>query len=94
MKCLKKIGTRRGLLKQSIRREVGVLFLAPGILGVVHVLFGLQMFGLFMQNPYKRYLGSVYDLLRIVFHLLCTDDMVIYRNRIEKEIVKKLSCIK
>ncbi|EMF0372681.1 hypothetical protein JRM59_002627, partial [Enterococcus faecium] len=43
-----------GLLKQSIRREVGVLFLAPGILGVVHVLFGLQMFGLFMQNPYKN----------------------------------------
>ncbi|EME7170191.1 hypothetical protein OUS01_002669 [Enterococcus faecium] len=43
-----------GLLKQSIRKEVGVLFLAPGILGVVHVLFGLQMFGLFMQNPYKN----------------------------------------
>lgn len=50
---LEKIGTRRGLLKQSIRREVGVLFLAPGILGVIHVLFGLQMFHLFMQNPYK-----------------------------------------
>ena len=52
-KMLEKIGTRRGLLKQSIRREVGVLFLAPGILGVVHVLFGLPMFGLYMQEPYK-----------------------------------------
>ncbi|WP_165005748.1 ABC transporter permease [Enterococcus sp. ZJ1668] len=50
---LEKIGTRRALLKQSIRREVGVLFLAPGILGVVHVLFGLQMFKLLMVDPYK-----------------------------------------
>lgn len=49
---LQKIGTRQGLLKQSIRREIGVLFLAPGILGVVHVLFGLQMFKLLMSDPY------------------------------------------
>lgn len=49
---LEKIGTRRGLLKASIRKEIGVLFAAPGILGVVHVLFGLQMFKLLMSDPY------------------------------------------
>lgn len=51
---LGKIGVRNKLLKQSIKREIGVLFLAPGILGVVHVLFGLQMFSVFIQNPYNN----------------------------------------
>ena len=51
---LGKIGVRNNLLKQSIKREIGVLFLAPGVLGVVHVLFGLQMFSVFIQNPYNN----------------------------------------
>lgn len=41
---LYKIGTRRKVLKQSIRHEIGVLFLLPGILGVIDVLFGLRLF--------------------------------------------------
>lgn len=49
---LKKIGTRTSLLKGSIRKEIGVLFLVPGILGMIHVLFGLQMFTTLMINPY------------------------------------------
>ena len=71
---LEKIGTRRGLLKQSIRREVGVLFLAPGILGVVHVLFGLQMFGLFMQNPYKDIWVpfTIFFVLYFIYYVLTT----------------------
>ncbi|MCV3188211.1 peptide ABC transporter permease [Enterococcus faecium] len=63
-----------GLLKQSIRREVGVLFLAPGILGVVHVLFGLQMFGLFMQNPYKNIWApfTIFFVLYFIYYVLTT----------------------
>lgn len=49
---LKKIGTRTSLLKGSIRKEIGVLFLVPGILGMIHVLFGLQMFTTLMIDPY------------------------------------------
>lgn len=49
---LKKIGTRTSLLKESIRKEIGVLFLVPGILGMIHVLFGLQMFTTLMIDPY------------------------------------------
>lgn len=49
---LKKIGTRTSLLKGSIRKEIGVLFLVPGILGMIHVLFGLQMFKTLMIDPY------------------------------------------
>lgn len=49
---LNKIGARMSLLKQSIRREIAVLFLAPGILGAVHVLFGLKMFTSLLSEPY------------------------------------------
>ncbi|WEI93551.1 ABC transporter permease [Enterococcus casseliflavus] len=49
---LKKIGTRTSLLKGSIRKEIGVLFLVPGILGMIHVLFGLQMFTTLIIDPY------------------------------------------
>ena len=51
---LKKIGTRTSLLKGSIRKEIGVLFLVPGILGMIHVLFGLQMFTTLMIDPYHN----------------------------------------
>lgn len=51
---LKKIGTRTSLLKKSIRKEIGVLFLIPGILGMIHVLFGLQMFTTLMIDPYHN----------------------------------------
>ena len=53
-RMLSKIGTRQALLKQSIRREIGVLFLGPGLLGMIHVLFGLQMFSAFLSEPYHQ----------------------------------------
>lgn len=51
---LQKIGTRPSVLKHSIRQEIGALFLLPGIVGVVHVLFGLQLFKALMVNPYAN----------------------------------------
>ncbi|WP_459581188.1 FtsX-like permease family protein, partial [Enterococcus gallinarum] len=51
---LRKIGTRNALLKKSIRKEIGVLFLVPGLLGIVHVLFGLQMFKMLLSDPYDQ----------------------------------------
>ncbi|MFV0559812.1 MAG: FtsX-like permease family protein [Enterococcus sp.] len=53
-RMLEKIGARRSLLKASIRKEIGVLFLVPGILGMVHVLFGLQMFTTLLEQPYNK----------------------------------------
>lgn len=49
---LYKIGTRKAVLKQSIRREIGALFLLPGVLGVIDVLFGLRLFRVFLPRPY------------------------------------------
>lgn len=53
-RMLNKIGARQALLKQSIRKEIGVLFLGPGLVGMIHVLFGLQMFKAFLSEPYQQ----------------------------------------
>lgn len=49
---LDKIGVRPQVLKSSIRKEIGILFALPALLGVIHVLFGLQFFKALMANPY------------------------------------------
>ncbi|MGM0240653.1 ABC transporter permease [Enterococcus sp. AZ103] len=50
---LNKIGARRNLLQSALKKEIGILFLVPGILGIFHVLFGLQMFKSLLQQPYQ-----------------------------------------
>ncbi|WP_225049008.1 FtsX-like permease family protein [Lacticaseibacillus kribbianus] len=50
---LQKIGVRQGLLRKSVRQEIGALFAFPAGLGMVHVLFGLQMFNGLLQHPYQ-----------------------------------------
>ncbi|MDF7682889.1 FtsX-like permease family protein [Lactobacillus sp. ESL0679] len=47
-----KIGTRRRILKRSVAEEIGMLFLIPGVLGVIDVLFGLQLFRTILYHPY------------------------------------------
>jgi len=50
---LAKIGTRTSELNNALRKEIAVLFILPGIVGVVHVLFGLKMFSFIMiGSPY------------------------------------------
>ena len=71
---LGKIGAKRKLLKQSIRREIGVLFLAPGILGAIHVIFGLEMFGTLMSNPYHNIWLPflIFFVLYFIYYILTT----------------------
>lgn len=69
---LRKIGARNGLLKKSIRKEIGVLFLVPGLLGIVHVLFGLQMFKMLLSDPYDQIWlpFAIFVALYVVYYLL------------------------
>lgn len=69
---LEKIGTRRQLLLKSIRKEIGVLFLVPGLLGVIHVLFGLQMFKTLLSEPYNSIWLPflIFFVLYFVYYLL------------------------
>ncbi|WP_410985544.1 FtsX-like permease family protein [Bacillus cereus] len=51
---LRKIGVRRELLTKSIYKELFLVFLFPAIVGIVHVLVGMNIFGRFLIDPYFR----------------------------------------
>jgi putative ABC transport system permease protein len=71
---LGKIGTRKKLLRRSVNREIGVLFALPAVLGVVHVLFGLQLFEVsgLLTHPYRELLVpfSVFGILYLGYYAL------------------------
>ena len=51
---LRKIGVRRELLTKSIYKELFLVFLFPAIVGIVHVLVGMNIFSDFVVDPYFR----------------------------------------
>ncbi|MEI5925536.1 ABC transporter permease [Bacillus albus] len=51
---LRKIGVRRELLTKSIYKELFLIFLFPAIVGIVHVLVGMNIFSRFLVDPYFR----------------------------------------
>ncbi|UHA73204.1 FtsX-like permease family protein [Paenibacillus sp. 481] len=51
---LRKIGVRKELLTKSIYKEQFYVFLFPAIVGIVHVLIGLNMFSFIILDPYYR----------------------------------------
>ncbi|KXY42635.1 ABC transporter permease [Bacillus cereus] len=51
---LRKIGVRQELLTQSIYKELSFVFLVPAIIGIVHILVGMNMFGPLLIDPYFR----------------------------------------
>ncbi|OLR24746.1 FtsX-like permease family protein [Bacillus cereus] len=51
---LRKIGVRRELLTKSIYKELFFVFLFPAIVGIVHILVGMHMFGGLLRDPYFR----------------------------------------
>ncbi|QWI73039.1 ABC transporter permease (plasmid) [Bacillus mycoides] len=51
---LRKIGVRRELLTKSIYKELFLVFLFPAIVGIAHVLIGMNIFGFILVDPYFR----------------------------------------
>ena len=49
-----------------------MLFLVPGLLGIVHVLFGLQMFKMLLSDPYDQIWlpFAIFVALYAVYYLL------------------------
>ncbi|EEK61452.1 ABC transporter permease [Bacillus cereus] len=50
----RKIVVRRELLTNSIYKELYFIFLFPAIVGITHILFGMNMFSPILINPYSR----------------------------------------
>ena len=51
---LRKIGVRHSELSTSIYKELFIIFLFPAIIGLAHVLIGMNMFSFIILNPYYR----------------------------------------
>ncbi|EOO29536.1 ABC transporter permease [Bacillus cereus VD133] len=51
---LRKIGVRRDLLTKSIYKELFLVFIFPAIVGIAHVLVGMNIFGFILVDPYFR----------------------------------------
>ncbi|UFT99647.1 ABC transporter permease [Radiobacillus kanasensis] len=51
---LRKIGVRRSLLSKSIYKELFLIFLFPAIVGLIHVIVGMQMFSFILVEPYTK----------------------------------------
>ncbi|WP_018758144.1 FtsX-like permease family protein [Paenibacillus terrigena] len=51
---LRKIGVRRELLMKSMYKELFYVFLFPAIIGIIHVLIGMEMFSFILVHPYFR----------------------------------------
>ncbi len=51
---LRKIGVRQEKLKKSIYKELFLVFLFPGLIGLVHVLIGMEMFSFILIEPYTK----------------------------------------
>jgi putative ABC transport system permease protein len=76
---LQKIGARPQALRRSIRQEIGALFLLPGLVGIVHVLFGLQMFKTLLSQPYANLLVP-FGLLIVLYGLYYLATVWIYQS--------------
>ncbi|WP_143462516.1 FtsX-like permease family protein [Levilactobacillus enshiensis] len=74
-RMLYKVGVRQNLMRWGIAKEIGILFLIPGIMGVIDVLFGLQMFKPLMVAPMSPYLGIgstflIFIGLYVIYYLI------------------------
>lgn len=89
---LNKIGTRRSVLKRSIWVQILGLFTLPGILGIIDVAFGLQMFsrsGLLIGGAYQTFAittGGFLILYLIYFAVtvLIYSRIVVPKTKVEK----------
>lgn len=86
---LQKIGARPQVLRRSIRQEIGILFLLPGIVGIVHVLFGLRLFAGILQAPYSN-LALPFGLFIVLYGLYYLVTAWMYQNIvIDKKLAAK-----
>ncbi|MEC2765777.1 ABC transporter permease, partial [Bacillus thuringiensis] len=71
---LRKIGVRKELLIKSMYKELGIVFLFPAILGLIHVLVGMNVFTFvkFFVNPYVN-IGlpiCIFLIIYVVYYLI------------------------
>lgn len=74
---LRKIGVRRSMLTKSIYKEISYLFIFPAIIGISHVLVGLNLFSFILAGPVCKSVGANWDFLSHLFHLLLDNSSIV-----------------
>lgn len=69
---LRKIGVRHEVLTKSIYKELFLVFLFPAIVGIIHVLAGMNMFaGLLAEVYYRIWIPiSIFAIIYMVYYLI------------------------
>ncbi|MCM0583502.1 ABC transporter permease [Weissella diestrammenae] len=76
---LNKIGAQRSEMAKAIAKEIGYLFILPAILGLIHVVFGLQMFKVILLQPYYHFWIPVM-LLGVIYAIYYMITVWLYRS--------------
>ena len=69
---LRKIGVRRELLTKSIYKELFLVFLFPAIMGIAHVLVGMNMFSSLLVDVYFRIWIpiSIFIIIYVIYYFI------------------------
>jgi len=76
---LRKIGAQRWVMVKAIAKENLFLFGLPALLGLIHVIFGLQMFKALLDQPYYRFWVPVL-LLAIIYSIYYLITVWMYKS--------------
>ncbi|CAM4208111.1 putative ABC transport system permease protein [Paenibacillus endophyticus] len=76
---LSKIGVRREKLIRSIYQELFLVFLFPGIAGVLHVLVGMRLFAFILEEPYYK-LWIPLVLFAVIYFVYYMLTVKLYQN--------------
>lgn len=71
-RMLQKIGVRTKVLEKSIRKELFMIFLFPAIIGLVHVVLGMNIFSFILPNPhYKIWIPiTIFLVIYTIYYLI------------------------
>lgn len=71
-RTLNMIGAGHRKMSWAVNKEIGILFFLPGLLGIVNVLFGLQLFKQLMVDPYHNLLVpfGIFIVLYMFYYFL------------------------
>ncbi|MDO4903845.1 MAG: FtsX-like permease family protein [Limosilactobacillus sp.] len=69
---LYRIGADRKMMKASVRNELAVTFLVPGIMGTINVICGLYMFAKVFDNPWRDLWGQalIFWVLYAIYYII------------------------
>lgn len=62
---LRKIGVNKKTLTSSLTKELGLIFLFPSVLGLAHVLVGMNLFSFIIIDPYYKLWVSILIFITI-----------------------------